>query len=239
MDDVYVSASHEYAWNYLMEHIGNENAVAGIMGYFQALTEFNPMHGFYKDGAITKTFDRDSFITDKKEYGIGAWNKWYDKQSLWNISKRDGYPISGIECQIDLFIRNLTGISENRSLLDALKLADNPEDAGEIMYNIYLPQDKRNEDLCRSICDYAHLLYAHFVRPKRIVRYVKIQNEEAWVRARPFLFAKKVFKAGKNEMYHHVASSKNGKWHSIYFEGGIRWIQASAGSLLEREESYG
>lgn len=237
MNDIIVTQAHVDAWDYLLVRLENVNAVSGIMGFFQARTGFNPLNGFY-DGKIMFGLDRDSFIKDKKAYGIGAWDKWYDKQSLWNLAKRSGYAISTLESQLELFTEELKGLTHAK-LREALKHVENPEDAAEIMYTLYLPEEKRDVKLHNDICEYAHFFYTRFVHPKHTVRYVEITDEEVWVRARPFFLAKRVGKAHKGETYQHITTTQNGKWFSIYYEGQICWIKGESGVVVEREETYG
>lgn len=241
MNDILITQVHVDAWDYLLVRLNNVNAVSGVMGYFQARTGFETMYGFYDrtdSNGISKGIDRDSFIRDKKAYGIGAWDKWYDKQGLWNLAKRSGYAISTIEAQLELFTEELKGPSHAK-LREALKHVDNPEDAAEIMYTIYLPEENRDAKLHNDICEYAHIFYTRFVHPKHTVRYVEITDEEVWVKARPYFLGKRIGKAHKKETYQHITTSQNGKWYSIYYNGQICWIRTQSGVVVEREETYG
>lgn len=239
MNDILINQTHINAWDYLLVRLENVNAVSGVMGYFQAMTGFNPLHGFYNDG-ITKGLDRESFIRDKKDYGIGAWDTWYDKQSWWNLAKHSGYAMSSLESQLELFCEELKGIT-HKALFESLKIAENPEDAAELMYNLYYRHyhDDKNFTVHNDIMDYAHFFYTRFVHPKHTVRYVEITDEEAWVKTRSTFLAKKIGKVHKGETYQLITTSRNGKWFSVYFNGEIRWIRSSSGVVVEREETYG
>lgn len=238
MNDIIVTQAHVDAWDYLLVRLENINAVSGIMGYFQARSGFETMYGFYGEDGIAKPLGRDSFIRDKKAYGIGAWDKWYDKQSLWNLAKRSGYAISTLESQLELFCEELKGLTHAK-LREALKHVENPEDAAELMYTLYLPEENRDAKLHNDICDYAHFFYTRFVHPKHTVRYVEITDDEVWVKARPYFLGKRIGKAHKSETYQHITTTKNGKWYSIYFNGRICWIKGESGVVVEREETYG
>lgn len=239
MNDILITQTHINAWDYLLVRLENANAVSGVMGYFQAMTGFNPLHGFYNDG-IADGLDRESFIRDKKAYGIGAWDAWYDKQSWWNLAKRSGYALSSIESQLELFCEELKG-QTHKALKEALGQTENPEDAAEIMYNLYYCHyhEDKNFAAHNDIMDYSHFFYTRFVHPKHTVRYVQITDEEAWVKARSMFLAKKVGKAHKGETYQHIATIKNGKWYSIFYNNEICWIRAASGVVIEREETYG
>lgn len=239
MSDILIEQKHIDAWNYLLVRLENVNAVSGVMGYFQAMTGFNVLHGFNVDD-IKNGLERWSFIKDQKAYGLGAWDTWYDKQSWWNLAKRSGYAISSIESQLDLFCAELKGLT-HKALRESLEMSENPEDAAEAMYNLYYCHyhEDKNFAMHNNIMDYAHFFYTRFVHPKRTVRYVKITDEEAWVKTRSTFLGKKVGKVYKEETYQHIASVKNGKWYSIYYNGEIRYIKASSGVVIEREETYG
>lgn len=238
MNDITITQAHVDAWDYLLARLANVNAVSGIMGYFQARTGFETMYGFYEDGGIAKGLDYDSFIRDKKAYGIGAWDKWYEKAGLWNLSKRSGYGISTLENQLELFYEELKGLTY-ANLRESLKHVDNPEDAAELMYTLYLPEENRWSKLHNDICEYSHLFYTRFVHPKHTVRYVEITDEEVWAMSRPHFLGKRISKAYKGETYQHITTAKNGKWYSVYYNGQICWIRAKGGVLVEREETYG
>lgn len=238
MNDIIVTQAHVDAWDYLLVRLQNVNAVAGIMGYFQARSGFETMYGFYGEDGISKGLDRDSFIMDKKAYGIGAWDKWYEKLGLWNLSKRSGYGISTLENQLELFYEDLKGLTY-ANLRESLKHVENPEDAAELMYTLYLPEENRWSKLHNDICEYAHLFYSRFVHPKHTVRYVEITDEEVWVKARPYFLGKRIGKAHKGETYQHITTAQNGKWYSMYYNGQICWIRTQSGVVVEREETYG
>ena len=155
MNDILITEAHITAWDFLLVRLENVNAVSGVMGYFQACSGFETMYGFYGEDGISKGLDRDSFIKDKKAYGIGAWDKWYDKQSWWNLSKRSGYALSTLESQLELFTEELKG-QTHKSLYEGLRHVDNPEDAAELMYTLYLPEENRQATLHNDICEYAH-----------------------------------------------------------------------------------
>lgn len=237
MKDILISKTHSDAWNYLIVRLDNPHAVAGVMGYFQARTGFNTLNGFYPMGE-GMSIDRKTFIHDKRPYGIGAWDIWYDKQGWWNLAKRSGYPLTSVEAQLDFFDGQLNGQTYG-PLGDALKLSENVLTAAEAMYNLYLGEDHVDECNLDDILDYAHQFYSHFVHPTRTVKYVRVTDEEAWIKTRPMFLGRKIHKAVLGETYPHFATSNNGKWEAIYYEGSIRWILAKSVVVFERKENYG
>lgn len=234
MNDIQINQMHVNAWNYLLMRIPNVNAVAGIMGYFQAKTGFNIKLGFEPG----KILEKDSFVYDKKAYGIGAWSKWNEKLSWWNLAKISGFAVESLESQLDLFCDQLKGTTF-KALNDGLEVAENPENAGLLMHGLYFSGDESSTKLKNDILEYAHLFHANFVHPKRKVRYVEIKDEEVWARFRPTFLGKKVHKANKGETYQYIATTKNGRWFSIYLDGKILWVKAESAVVFEREETYG
>lgn len=212
MTDIQVTNKTIDAWQFLTRIIRNQNAVAGIMGYFQARTGFDPLKGFVpvEEGW---TCDRKTFIYDKKAYGMGAWDIWYDKLGWWNLAKKAGYPLSSVEAQLYFFCEELKGTT-HKVLCEALKHVDNPADAARLMYDLY-PGHEMTDKMLNDIQEASMFFYDNFVRPIRKVRYVKIIDEEAWVKTRPSFLGKRVGKAIKGETFTHIITTKNGKWESI------------------------
>ena len=150
----------------------------------------------------------------------------------------DGGIAKGLDYQLELFYEELKGLTY-ANLRESLKHVDNPEDAAELMYTLYLPEENRWSKLHNDICEYSHMFYTRFVHPKHTVRYVEITDEEVWAMSRPHFLGKRISKAYKGETYQHITTAKNGKWYSVYYDGQICWIRAKGGVLVEREETYG
>lgn len=235
--DIEFTKIHSDAWDFLLVRLSNPNAVAGVMGYFQARTGFNPLKGFYEDGNL-ETVDRETFIHDKREYGIGAWDIWYEKLGWWNLAKKAGYPIGSVEAQLYYFCEELKG-QTYKKLCEALKLVDNPEEAADLMYMLYLkdsdPLKTRHDD----IRDASHAFYERFMHPTRIVKYARVMDDGVWIKRRSTFLSRKIAKTKKGDEFTFVAPSKNYNWYAIVYNNDIRWIPAENCQIITREETYG
>lgn len=102
-------------WDYLLNKLGNEYAVAGLMGnlYAESALRPNNLQNSYEDtlgytdttytqAVDNGSYSENSFVHDSAGYGLAQWTHWSRKQALYNMFKSGGYSsIASIDLQLD------------------------------------------------------------------------------------------------------------------------------------------
>lgn len=108
----------ERIFEFLMEILGNEYAVCGLMANLQCESRMRPnnmqdsFEGTYNDESYTAVIDsgeysRDDFIGDSIGYGLAQWTYSTRKAALYDLAKSQGKSISDIDVQLELLAREL------------------------------------------------------------------------------------------------------------------------------------
>ena len=135
-------------WDMLLDGIGDEIAVAGIIGnialesYFYAnnLQDSSNRSTGLSDVEYTKLVDSGSysryrFINDSHGYGFCQWTYYTLKEKLYDYCKGRGYSIGNAAAQIEFLLYDLK--NNNSSLLGKLKKASTIYDATVLFLTEY------------------------------------------------------------------------------------------------------
>lgn len=133
-------------WGYLLDAIGNQNGVAGLMGnlYNESLLRSNNMENSYEsklgynDESYTFAVDAGTyadFATDHCGYGLAQWTSSDRKAKLLSFAKSKGVSIGNCEMQCEFLVKEL---SENfKRCFDILKSAGSIKEASDAVCTIY------------------------------------------------------------------------------------------------------
>ena len=145
----------EYIWNYFIDRIGNEYAVAGLMGNLYAESALKPNNlqnsyesslGFtddeYTDAVDSGSYSEYEFVHDSAGYGLAQWTYWSRKQALYDLWQAGDYDsIGSIELACDYLWTELT--SSYSSVLNGLLSADNVREASDlVLHDFENPADQ-------------------------------------------------------------------------------------------------
>lgn len=119
-------------WNYLLDKMGNEYGVAGLMGNIYAesgLRSNNLQNAYetklgYTDVTYTTAVDNGSytnFVHDSAGYGLAQWTYYSRKQALLDYAKASKKSIGDYEMQLGFLYKELSG--SYASVLSELKNA--------------------------------------------------------------------------------------------------------------------
>lgn len=119
-------------WDYLLDKLGNEYGVAGMMGNIYAesgLRSNNLQNAYetklgYTDATYTTAVDNGSytnFVHDSAGYGLAQWTYYSRKQALLDYAKASKKSIGDYEMQLDFLYKELSG--SYTSVLSELKNA--------------------------------------------------------------------------------------------------------------------
>lgn len=142
-------------WNYLLNKIGNEYGVAGLMGNLQAESNLQPNNlenhyesqlGYtdttYTNAVDNGSYSESSFVNDSAGYGLAQWTYYSRKQGLYNLYKSGGYSsISNINLQLNYLYYEL----ENNypGVLSVLKSTTNIRTASDkVLHDFENPADQ-------------------------------------------------------------------------------------------------
>lgn len=119
-------------WDYLLDKLGNEYGVAGLMGNIYAesgLRSNNLQNAYetklgYTDATYTTAVDNGSytnFVHDSAGYGLAQWTYYSRKQALLDYAKANKKSIGDYEMQLGFLYKELSG--SYASVLSELKNA--------------------------------------------------------------------------------------------------------------------
>lgn len=119
-------------WDYLLDKLGNEYGIAGLMGNIYAesgLRSNNLQNAYetklgYTDATYTTAIDNGSytnFVHDSAGYGLAQWTYYSRKQALLDYAKASKKSIGDYEMQLGFLYKELSG--SYASVLSELKNA--------------------------------------------------------------------------------------------------------------------
>lgn len=145
----------EYIWHYLMNKIGNEYGVAGLMGNLYAESGLRPnnlQNSYedslgYTDASYTAAVDsgaysKDEFVNDAAGYGLAQWTYWSRKQAMYEKWKSGGYSsIADIDLALDFLWEELNTLFP--SVLSTLRDASTIREASDkVLHDFEAPADQ-------------------------------------------------------------------------------------------------
>lgn len=134
-------SNEQRIWNFLLDAIGNQFGVAGLMGNLQAESGLNPinMENQYEkklgmnDSQYTAAVDNGSytnFVNDACGYGLAQWTYWSRKQNLYQYAKQLGTSIGDLQMQLEYLIRELRGYT---TVWNTLLTAKSVKEASDVV----------------------------------------------------------------------------------------------------------
>ena len=143
-------------WDYLLDKLGNEYGVAGLMGNIYAesgLRSNNLQNAYetklgYTDATYTTAVDNGSytnFVHDSAGYGLAQWTYYSRKQALLDYAKASKKSIGDYEMQLGFLYKELSG--SYASVLSELKNAKTVLEAS----NAVLTKFERPADMSTAV----------------------------------------------------------------------------------------
>ena len=143
-------------WDYLLDKLGNEYGVAGLMGNIYAesgLRSNNLQNAYetklgYTDATYTTAVDNGSytnFVHDSAGYGLAQWTYYSRKQALLDYAKASKKSIGDYEMQLGFLYKELSG--SYASVLSELKNAKTALEAS----NAVLTKFERPADMGTAV----------------------------------------------------------------------------------------
>jgi len=132
-----------YIWNELIKVGFTPAGAAGVMGNWQKESGNHAVRvqgdfssGYEKSKEYTKNADAnpDSFIHDKKGYGLAQWTYWSRKKGLVDKAHGQGLSVGDISAQVQYFKDELQGYP---SLLNTLTTTNDVSKASNDMLHVY------------------------------------------------------------------------------------------------------
>lgn len=246
--DEFASADYrKEVWDYTMDKIENEIAVAGFLGTLYTVSKLNPSHTDGKpDDFPVKIFKNNEYPSipfGKADfaYGIAGWRLWSRKQSLCNLAKARETDISDIQLQLDFLFDELNGVTYGK-ILDKLKGVKLFKEAVDILLYEYL-DDMWPKMISPEECErHASNFYTLFSKKKERekltvpVNYARVNTAVAVLHHRATTFSVPVGIVRKNEEFQMLTDSPDGHWRCIFVNNKIAWIKAEKTSLFRKLE---
>ena len=148
------NTTEEKIWNFLLDNIKNEYAVAGVIGNLYAESALKPnnlQNTFEKklkmtDEEYTSAVDNgtyDNFINDKAGYGLAQWTYYTRKSDLLVFAKENDSSIGDLEMQLKFLIQEFE--TTFKKMYPSLKNAKSVKAASDlILLQFEKPLDQSN-----------------------------------------------------------------------------------------------
>lgn len=139
-------------WDFLLQNIGNEYGVAGLMGnlYAESALRSNNLQQTYEtklgytDETYTAAVDSgayDNFVKDSAGYGLAQWTYWTRKQDLLNFATDKKKSICDLNMQLEFLYQELS--CNYKSTLETLKNAKSVLEASNVvLFKFEVPADQ-------------------------------------------------------------------------------------------------
>lgn len=175
-------------WDWLLDKIGNEFGVAGLMGNLYAESGLNPRNlensaerrlG-YNDASYTEAVDAetyDNFINDHAGYGLAQWTYWSRKRDLLIHAKKCGKSIGDCEMQLGYLMKELRAyFGKDISILSDAKTVREASDY--ILLDFERPANQSEQNCARRAelgREFYNKFAAHEAEPKPIKTIYTVQ----------------------------------------------------------------
>ena len=144
-------------WDYMLEKIGNEYGVAGLMGNIQAESNLrsNNLENSYEkketinmnDEEYTTAVDNGTytnFIQDHAGYGLAQWTYWSRKEWLYNYSQECKKSICDYQMQLEFLWKELS--RDFKKVVETLKTATSVREASDaVLLGFEKPKNQGEE----------------------------------------------------------------------------------------------
>lgn len=231
-------------WDYLLERIGNEYGVAGMMGNIEAESGFkvNNLQNSYErtlgmsDAQYTEAVDNGTytkFVGDAAGYGLCQWTSSGRKQGLLKLAKTRGKSISDLSIQLDWLWTELQ--SSYKAVLNTLKSAISIRQASDMVLKRF--ESPRNQG--QSVQEYraaaGQRYYEQFATaaptsPPNLPYIARITADILNVRQGPGTQYKPVTTVRKGSAY-TIVDRRNG-WGKL--KSGVGWIDLNYTEYVRR-----
>lgn len=175
-------------WDWLLDKIGNEFGVAGLMGNLYAESGLNPRNlensaerrlG-YTDESYTVAVDEgnyNGFIDDHAGYGIAQWTYWSRKRDLLKYAREKGASIGDCEMQLEYLVKELRAyFGKDISILSDAKSVREASDY--ILLDFERPANQSEQNCARRAelgREFYNKFAAHEAEPKPIKTIYTVQ----------------------------------------------------------------
>lgn len=164
--------TEKYIWGFLLNAIGNEYGVAGLMGNLQAesgLRANNLQNSYEKkfnmtDESYTQGVDDGSypnFVNDAAGYGLAQWTYWSRKQNLYQYAKQCGASIGDLQMQLEFLVRELQGYT---TVWNTLKSATSVREASDVVLTQYERPADQSENMKRKRAEMGQTFYDRYAK---------------------------------------------------------------------------
>ena len=224
-------------WNFLLDKIGNEYGVAGMMGNLQAESGLRPnnlQNTFEKKLGMTDeqytaavdngSYARDQFISDGAGMGLCQWTSSGRKAGLYDLKSSRGCSIADFGLQMDWLWKELT--TSYKSVLDGLKKATSLYDATVLVLTKFECPADQSEAVRQQRTSYSQYFYDKYATgkapaPVPTTGYVvRITADELNVREGPGTEYPVVQTVRRGEAFTIVQQEDN--WG--FLKSGVGWI---------------
>ena len=159
-------------WDFILDKIGNEYGVAGLIGNLYAESGLRPnnlQNGFEKklgmtDATYTAAVDNGTygnFVKDSAGYGLAQWTYWSRKQNLLNYAKTLGKSIGDLSMQLSFLWQELQGY---KGLLKTLSAAKSVYDASTAVLTVYEKPADQSDTVKKKRAEYGQTFYKLYAR---------------------------------------------------------------------------
>ena len=193
-------------------------------------------------------FKMKDFVMDKNiQFGLAGWQWWARKQGLYNITKLNKRALCDLDDQLIFIWHELNGPSR-KELLAILKNTDSIMDASNAVATMYIRDQEKTIDK-GSLADRENrgyrLMKALYSNKNEKgedvgykVKWVKTTRDGVPIRTKPMVVSRVLGKAFPDERYRYIVSSKNNKWHCVYwpFSEQLGWLPARYSEIYETTE---
>ena len=225
----------ERIWDFLLDKIGNEYGVAGMMGNLQAESGLRPnnLQNTYEkslgmtDEQYTAAVDLGAytnFAGDKAGYGLAQWTSSGRKNGLLNLKKNRGCSIGDLSLQLDWLWQELS--TSYKTTLQGLRTATTVYDASTIVLTQFERPKDQSEAVKQKRASYGQYFYDKYATgvqptPAPFKPYVvRIICDELNVREGPGTNYPIVMTVHRGEAFTIVQEQAN--WG--FLKSGVGWI---------------
>lgn len=169
-------ADQKKMWDFLLSKLGNEYAVAGIMGNINAESAFrsNNLQNTYEkklgytDVTYTQAVDSGeytNFVRDSAGYGLAQWTYWSRKEKLLKYAQEKKKSVGDFQTQLEYLWQELS--VNYKTMTDTLKTSTSVRAASDLILHRFEAPADQSEAVEIKRAEYAQKCYDKFhVKPQ-------------------------------------------------------------------------